>query len=109
VTNDASNVITGDPTVTTTVSPDKSTETTVIDSGGGAVSGVADAGNLIKLIDQSVKPIYSFTDGAMCSAAYWLGCSAREVYSSNVSTVGSIGVIATHMEQKYKPIGNKRK
>jgi signal peptide peptidase SppA len=69
-----------------------------IDSGGGAVSGVADAGNLIKLIDQSVKPIYSFTDGAMCSAAYWLGCSAREVYSSNVSTVGSIGVIATHME-----------
>ena len=40
-----------------------------IDSGGGAVSGVADAGNLIKLIDQSVKPIYSFTDGAMCSAA----------------------------------------
>jgi signal peptide peptidase SppA len=69
-----------------------------IDSGGGAVSGVADAGNLIKLIDQSVKPVYSFTDGAMCSAAYWLGCSAREVYSSNVSTVGSIGVIATHME-----------
>ena len=69
-----------------------------IDSGGGAVSGVADAGNLIRLIDENVKPVYSFTDGAMCSAAYWLGCSAREVYSSNVSTVGSIGVIATHME-----------
>jgi len=69
-----------------------------IDSGGGAVSGVADAGNLIRLIDKNVKPVYSFSDGAMCSAAYWLGCSAREVYSSNVSTVGSIGVIATHME-----------
>ena len=69
-----------------------------IDSGGGAVSGVADVGNLIRLIDENVKPVYSFTDGAMCSAAYWLGCSAREVYSSNVSTVGSIGVIATHME-----------
>jgi len=69
-----------------------------IDSGGGAVSGVADAGNLIKLVDQSIKPVYAFTDGTMCSAAYWLGCSAREVYSSNVSTVGSIGVIATHME-----------
>lgn len=69
-----------------------------IDSGGGAVSGVADAGNLISLIDKSVKPVYSFTDGTMCSAAYWLGCSAREVYSSNVSTVGSIGVIATHTE-----------
>ena len=69
-----------------------------IDSGGGAVSGVADLGNLIRTIDKDIKPIYSFTDGAMCSAAYWLGCSAREVYSSNVSTVGSIGVIATHME-----------
>jgi signal peptide peptidase SppA len=69
-----------------------------IDSGGGAVSGVADAGNLIKLVDKGIKPVYAFTDGAMCSAAYWLGCSAREVYSSNVSTVGSIGVIATHME-----------
>ena len=69
-----------------------------IDSGGGAVSGVADAGNLIKTIDKNVKPVYAFTDGTMCSAAYWLGCSAREVFSSNVSTVGSIGVIATHME-----------
>lgn len=69
-----------------------------IDSGGGAVNGVADASSLIQLIDKNVKPIYAFTDGTMCSAAYWLGCSARETYSSNVSTVGSIGVIATHME-----------
>lgn len=69
-----------------------------IDSGGGAVSGVADVGDLIRKIDKEVKPIYAFTDGTMCSAAYWLGCSARKVYSSNVSTVGSIGVIATHME-----------
>lgn len=69
-----------------------------IDSGGGSVSGVGDTGNLIRTIDTSVKPVYAFSDGVMCSAAYWLGCSAREVYSSNVSTVGSIGVIATHME-----------
>ncbi len=69
-----------------------------IDSSGGAVNGVADASSLIQLIDKNVKPIYAFTDGTMCSAAYWLGCSARETYSSNVSTVGSIGVIATHME-----------
>lgn len=69
-----------------------------IDSGGGAVNGVADASSLIQLIDKNVKPIYAFTDGTMCSAAYWIGCSARETYSSNVSTVGSIGVIATHME-----------
>lgn len=69
-----------------------------IDSGGGAVNGVADAGNLIRTVDKNIKPVYAFTDGTMCSAAYWIGCSARKVYSSNVSTVGSIGVIATHME-----------
>ena len=69
-----------------------------IDSGGGAVSGVADASNIISLVDKNIKPVYAFTDGSMCSAAYWLGCTAREVYSSNTSTVGSIGVIATHME-----------
>lgn len=69
-----------------------------IDSGGGSVSGVADASNIISLVDKNIKPVYAFTDGAMCSAAYWLGCTSREVYSSNISTVGSIGVIATHME-----------
>ena len=69
-----------------------------VDSGGGAVNGVADTGNLIQLIDKNVKPVYAFTDGAMCSAAYWLGCTARQVFSSNTSLVGSIGVICTHME-----------
>ena len=69
-----------------------------IDSGGGAVSGVADAGNLISTIDKGVKPVYAFTDGQMQSAAYWLGVSARSVFSSSTSMVGSIGVISTHKE-----------
>lgn len=69
-----------------------------IDSGGGAVNGVADTGDLISKIDKQVKPVYAFTDGTMASAAYWLGSSAREVYGSRTSMIGSIGVIATHME-----------
>lgn len=69
-----------------------------IDSGGGAVNGVADTGDLISMIDSKVKPVYAMTDGTMASAAYWLGSSARKVYASKVSTVGSIGVISTHME-----------
>lgn len=69
-----------------------------INSGGGTVSGVSDCGDLIRMINDKVKPVTAFTDGNMCSAAYWLGCSAGEVFASNVSTVGSIGVIATHME-----------
>lgn len=69
-----------------------------INSGGGAVNGVADTANLIRLVSNKVKPVTSYSDGAMCSAAYWLGCSAGETYASNISTVGSIGVITTHME-----------
>lgn len=69
-----------------------------INSGGGDVSGVADAGDLIKSIDKGIKPVYSYTEGNMASAAYWIGVSAREVRSSTTSMVGSIGVLATHKE-----------
>lgn len=76
-----------------------------INSGGGAVNGVDDAAKLISVVDK-IKPVVSYTDGAMCSAAYWLGCSAREVYASNVAVVGSIGVIATHMERSKQLADN---
>ncbi len=78
-----------------------------IDSGGGAVSGVDDTAKLIRLVNDRVKPVTTFTDGAMCSAAYWLGCSAGEVFSSKGAIVGSIGVLATHKEysEAYKKEG----
>ena len=70
-----------------------------IDSGGGAVSGVDDTAKLIRLVHDNVKPVTAFTDGSMYSGAYWLGSSAGEVYASKAAGMGSIGVIATHMER----------
>lgn len=70
-----------------------------IDSGGGTVSGVDDTAKLIRLVHDNVKPVTAFTDGSMYSAAYWLGSSAGEVYASKAAGMGSIGVIATHMER----------
>lgn len=70
-----------------------------IASGGGAVSGVDDTANLISTIAKQVKPVYAYTDGIMASAAYWLGCSASEVFCSRTSVVGSIGVIQTFIGQ----------
>lgn len=70
-----------------------------IDSGGGAVAGVADTANLIRMVNDQFKPVIAFTDGTMASAAYWMGSSAGKVYASKTAMVGSIGVIATHMEQ----------
>lgn len=69
-----------------------------IDSGGGAVAGLFDTANLISMINDKVKPVTTYGGDSMCSAAYALGVSAGKVYAGRTSTVGSIGVIATHME-----------
>ncbi len=69
-----------------------------VDSGGGAVSGCDDTAKLIRLVNDRVKPVTTYTDGNMCSAAYWLGSAAGEVYSGKASLVGSIGIIATFRE-----------
>lgn len=80
-------------------SPDVAQILLDVDSGGGAVNGVADTANLIRMVHDKVKPVAAFTDGTMASAAYWLGSSAGKVYASKTAMVGSIGVIATHMER----------
>lgn len=69
-----------------------------IKSGGGSVQGLSDTADLVRKVDSKVKPVHAFSDSAMASAAYWLGSSARKVHASNMAEVGSIGVIATHME-----------
>lgn len=67
-----------------------------VDSGGGGVDGMSDAARAIQAVDQTVKPVFSHTSTTMCSAAYFLGASARRVMADEMSEVGSIGVIATH-------------
>src|SRR5574340_22946 len=70
-----------------------------IDSGGGSVAGLADTANLIRMVHDRVKPVTAFAGRNTYSAAYWLGASAGKVYATEGSGVGSIGVIATHMER----------
>ena len=70
-----------------------------IDSGGGSVAGVSDTASLIRMINDKVKPVTAFSGGSVYSAAYWLASSAGEVYADKMAGVGSIGVIATHMER----------
>lgn len=67
-----------------------------IDSPGGQVDGTEALANVIRT---SAKPIVSYTDHLMCSAAYWLGSSAREVVAHGANngwnaTIGSIGTMA---------------
>jgi ClpP class serine protease len=39
------------------------------------------------------KPVYAFSAGLMCSAAYWIASQARAIYATPSARVGSIGVV----------------
>jgi signal peptide peptidase SppA len=69
-----------------------------IDSPGGTVDGTAELSEFIREARGS-KPIYAWTDGMMASAAYWIGSAADKIYiSSGTTMVGSIGVVASHLD-----------
>jgi signal peptide peptidase SppA len=70
-----------------------------VDSGGGAVSGVADTADLIATINDKVKPVVTFAGGTMASAAYWLGVSGGQRFATKTSEVGSIGVLTVHVDR----------
>lgn len=79
---------------------DPSVKSVVLDinSGGGEVSGVEGTVGMLRQLS-AIKPVYSFTDGSMSSAAYWLGSVGKKIYSTRTGIVGSIGVVAVHIEQ----------
>lgn len=62
-----------------------------IDSPGGMVTGTPETADRILRIE---KPIYAFTCGMMCSAAYWIGSACDCVFATRSADVGSIGVYA---------------
>ncbi|HMH17191.1 MAG TPA: S49 family peptidase [Burkholderiales bacterium] len=69
-----------------------------VDSPGGEVTGTQEFCDQI-FAARGQKPIVAVCDGVMASAAYWLGSAADETYISSLTAqVGSIGVVATHMD-----------
>jgi signal peptide peptidase SppA len=93
-----------------------------IASGGGAVSGVEDLGTFLKMAGK-MKPLTTYADGVMASAAYWLGSYGSHISTSRTSILGSLGVLMVHMDRseqlaqngikatviragKYKALGN---
>jgi ClpP class serine protease len=81
----------------------------LVDSPGGAVGGTMAAAAAV-MTGRGVKPIAAYSDGTMASAAYWVGSAADRVYvSSGVDQVGSIGVVASHVDvsQREQALGIK--
>lgn len=67
-----------------------------IDSPGGIVSGTREVSQAVANIG---KPIIAYTDGMAASAAYWIASAADVVMASVTAQIGSIGVVATHVDR----------
>ncbi|MES2813221.1 MAG: S49 family peptidase [Bacteroidota bacterium] len=64
-----------------------------IDSGGGQVYGTPEFYDFIKNYS---KPIVSYTDGYMCSGAYYIAAPTKRIFANKrADAIGSIGAYAT--------------
>jgi signal peptide peptidase SppA len=70
-----------------------------VDSPGGTVGGVPELGELVA---ECRKKVVAFTDGQMCSAAYWLCAGADRIVASPSAEVGSIGVYLPWIDQTVR-------
>ena len=81
-----------------------------INSPGGQVDGTQLLGEVVK---QSKKPVVAYVAGMAASAAYWVASQADEIImeSRTTSDVGSIGVLAMHVDASamYEKEGYKIK
>ncbi len=71
-----------------------------IDSFGGEAGGVLDLAESLRAMSQnSGKPLWAVADEEALSAAYALACAAERIYVSRTAEVGSIGVMAVHVDE----------
>lgn len=73
-------------------SPDIKAVMLNIDSPGGTVAGTPELAGAVASLNEQ-KPVYAFSSGLMCSAAYWVASQARAIYTTPSAQVGSIGVV----------------
>lgn len=66
-------------------------------SGGGHVAGVHETAQMFQRINK-VKPVVTYAS-RMCSAALWIGSSARHIVASETSEYGSLGILQIHIDR----------
>ena len=72
-----------------------------VDSPGGESGGVFDLADRIRAAAQ-IKPVWAVANDMAFSAAYAIASAASKVFVSRTGGVGSIGVIAMHVDQSEK-------
>jgi signal peptide peptidase SppA len=70
-----------------------------VNSPGGSVFGVTELSQ--KIFDaRGQKPVVAVANSLMASAAFWIGSAADEIVATPSAEVGSVGVIAVHIDQE---------
>ncbi|EDY21057.1 peptidase S49 [Chthoniobacter flavus Ellin428] len=69
-----------------------------IDSPGGTVTGTPELAAAVAALSRA-KYVYAFSDGQMCSAAYWIASQADVIFSTPSARVGSIGVLLPMLDE----------
>lgn len=84
--------------------PDIGAVMLLIDSPGGAVSGINSFADMVAA-GAKRKDTVAHVTGTAASAAYWIASAAREITMERTAIVGSIGVVAARPKQ-VEPDGN---
>lgn len=69
-----------------------------VDSAGGEAGGVFDLADQVASL-RGIKPVYALAAEACFSAAYALAGGAERLYVTRTAGVGSVGVVALHLDQ----------
>lgn len=72
-----------------------------LDSPGGEASGVFELADRIRATSQ-IKPVWAHANDAAYSAAFAIAAACQRLTLSQTAGVGSIGVIALHVDQSVK-------
>jgi signal peptide peptidase SppA len=72
-----------------------------VDSPGGEAGGVFELGERVRAVN-AVKPVWAVAADSAFSAAYAIACGASRLIVSRTGGVGSIGVIALHVDQSLR-------
>jgi signal peptide peptidase SppA len=71
-----------------------------VDSPGGEVGGLFDLVEQINAIrSANAKPLWAVANEGALSAAYAIACAADRLYVTRTGEVGSIGVVAVHVDE----------
>lgn len=68
-----------------------------VDTPGGTVAGTPETAAAVKAA-AAVKPVVAMVDSIGASAGYWIASQAGQIWMQPSAEVGSIGVMATHVD-----------